>query len=145
MDGAALAQHKYERVYLKAYDSVSATLTDVADYLTWFNTGRPRSSLSDAPPDEYYFAKLPSMPGPRKLCSSGTPRDDCHLLSLNLQQTALCPLRNREMLLKKMETLISSYPFFSVNQQEFSRKIGTLCECRQRELCLAIETIVNQR
>ena len=49
---------RYWRVHLKAYDSVA--LTNVADYLTWFNTGRPRSSLSDAPPDEYYFAKLPS-------------------------------------------------------------------------------------
>ncbi len=28
---------KYERVYLKAYDCVSAARTDVADYLTWYN------------------------------------------------------------------------------------------------------------
>ena len=53
---------KHERVYLKAYDSVSAARTDVADYLTWFNAGRPHSSLGDATPDEYYFAKLPPMP-----------------------------------------------------------------------------------
>ena len=53
---------KYERVYLKAYDSVSAVRTDVADYLTWFNAGRPHSSLAGTTPDEYYFDKLPSMP-----------------------------------------------------------------------------------
>ena len=49
------------------------------------------------------------------------------------------------MLLKQMETLIGSYLFFPVNQQEFSREIGTLCECRQKELRLALETVVNQQ
>jgi putative transposase len=52
---------KYERVYLKAYDSVSAARADVADYLNWFNNERPHSSLADATPDEYYFANLPPM------------------------------------------------------------------------------------
>lgn len=52
---------KYERVYLKAYDSVSAARADVADYLNWFTTERPHSSLADATPYEYYFANLPPM------------------------------------------------------------------------------------
>ena len=29
---------KYERVYLKAYDGVSAARADIADYLGWYNT-----------------------------------------------------------------------------------------------------------
>jgi putative transposase len=52
---------KYERVYLKAYDSVSAARADIADYITWYNAGRAHSSLADATPDEHYFAQLPTL------------------------------------------------------------------------------------
>jgi putative transposase len=31
---------KYERVYLKPYDSVSAARLDIADYLDWYNMHR---------------------------------------------------------------------------------------------------------
>lgn len=36
---------KYERVYLKAYDSVSAAKADIAEYMDWYNTRRPHSKL----------------------------------------------------------------------------------------------------
>jgi putative transposase len=52
---------KYERVYLKAYDSVSAARADIADYFNWYNAARAHSSLSDHTPDEHYFAHLPAM------------------------------------------------------------------------------------
>lgn len=52
---------KYERVYLRAYDSVSAARTDIAQYIDSFNVQRPHSSLADATPDEFYFANLPKM------------------------------------------------------------------------------------
>ena len=52
---------KYERVYLKAYDSVSAARTDIAQYIEGFNVDRPHLSLDDATPDEFYFANLPTM------------------------------------------------------------------------------------
>jgi putative transposase len=52
---------KYERVYLKAYDSVSAARVDIADYINWYNAGRAHSSLNEATPDEHYFAKLPAQ------------------------------------------------------------------------------------
>jgi putative transposase len=52
---------KYERLYLKAYDSVSAARADIADYLSWYNTHRSHSSLERATPDEKYFADLPQM------------------------------------------------------------------------------------
>jgi putative transposase len=52
---------KYERVYLKAYDSVSAARADIAEYITWYNAGRAHSSLADATPDEHYFAHLPTL------------------------------------------------------------------------------------
>jgi putative transposase len=52
---------KYERVYLKAYDSVSAARADIADYLAWYNTQRSHSSLDRFTPDEAYFAGLPSL------------------------------------------------------------------------------------
>ena len=52
---------KYERVYLKAYDSVSAARIDVADYLNWFNAHRPHSSLDRWTPNETYIAALRPM------------------------------------------------------------------------------------
>jgi putative transposase len=53
---------KYERVYLKAYDSVAAARADVADYLEWFNAHRPHSSLDRFTPDETYSSSLQSLP-----------------------------------------------------------------------------------
>ena len=52
---------KYERVYLKAYDSVSAARADIAEYLHWYNTGRSHSSLSDATPEQAYLDWLPKL------------------------------------------------------------------------------------
>lgn len=52
---------KYERVYLRAYDSVSAARTDIAQYIAGFNAQRPHSSLAGATPDEFYFASLPKL------------------------------------------------------------------------------------
>ena len=52
---------KYERVYLKAYDSVSAARADIADYLAWYNTHRPHSSLDRLTPDQAYFADLAQL------------------------------------------------------------------------------------
>ena len=52
---------KYERVYLKAYDSVSAARADIAEYVNWYNTERPHSSLDDQTPDQMYWQLLPMM------------------------------------------------------------------------------------
>ena len=52
---------KYERVYLKAYDSVSAARADIADYMGWYNAVRVHSSLDEITPDEHYFAHLPAL------------------------------------------------------------------------------------
>lgn len=52
---------KYERVYLKAYDSVSAARADIADYLAWYNEHRAHSSLDRLTPDQAYFAGLPQL------------------------------------------------------------------------------------
>jgi putative transposase len=52
---------KYERVYLKVYDAVSAARSDIADYLDWYNTHRPHSSVERLTPAEKYVAELPTM------------------------------------------------------------------------------------
>ena len=52
---------KYERVYLKAYDGVSAARADIADYFVWYNTHRPHSSLERLTPQEKYVAALPKL------------------------------------------------------------------------------------
>ncbi|MFM7294373.1 MAG: IS3 family transposase [Burkholderiales bacterium] len=52
---------KYERVYLRAYESVSAARTDIAEYLDWYNSKRQHTSVNDQTPDEAYWAGLPTM------------------------------------------------------------------------------------
>ena len=52
---------KYERVYMKAYASVSAARADIADYVAWYNTHRPHSSLDRLTPEQKYFGSLPAM------------------------------------------------------------------------------------
>ena len=52
---------KYERVYLKAYDSVSTARADIAEYLDWYNAHRSHSSLERLTPNEKYLAALPPM------------------------------------------------------------------------------------
>ena len=52
---------KYERVYLKAYDSVSAARADIAEYLKWYNAHRSHSSLERLTPQEKYLASLPKL------------------------------------------------------------------------------------
>ncbi len=52
---------KYERVYLKAYDGVSAARYDIADYMDWYNTHRPHSKIERLTPEEKYIATLPLL------------------------------------------------------------------------------------
>lgn len=52
---------KYERVYLRAYDGVSAAKTDIAQFIDWYNTERPHSSLADETPDQTYWTLLPTL------------------------------------------------------------------------------------
>lgn len=52
---------KYERVYLKAYDSVSAARADIADYFDWYNSQRPHSNLERITPEQVYLNLLPKL------------------------------------------------------------------------------------
>jgi putative transposase len=52
---------KYERVYLKAYDSVSAARADIADYFDWYNTARPHSRLDRVTPAQAYIDRSPQL------------------------------------------------------------------------------------
>ncbi len=52
---------KYERVYLMAYDSVGAARTSIAQYLDWYNTERPHSSLDRTTPDSVYQETGPKL------------------------------------------------------------------------------------
>jgi putative transposase len=46
---------KYECVYLKAYDDVSAARADIGQYMDWFNTDRAHSRLNGATPQQAYL------------------------------------------------------------------------------------------
>ena len=52
---------KYERVYLKASDRVSAARADIADYFDWYNIARPHSSLDRMTPEQAYLDLLPKL------------------------------------------------------------------------------------
>ncbi|MBU6994047.1 MAG: transposase [Ferrovum myxofaciens] len=52
---------KYERVYLRAYDSVSAARKDIAEYIDWYNGERGHSSLNGKTPEEVWLYGLPSF------------------------------------------------------------------------------------
>ena len=50
---------KYEEVYLKAYDTVSAAKASLGTFFDYYNRRRPHQSLDDETPDAIYFAGLP--------------------------------------------------------------------------------------
>ncbi len=52
---------KYERVYLRAYDSVAAARADIAQYFAWYNTERPHSRLDRRTPEQTYLHLLPDL------------------------------------------------------------------------------------
>ena len=51
---------KYEEVYLKAYDCVSAAKAGLGNYIQFYNTRRPHQSFGAKTPDMIYFAGLPT-------------------------------------------------------------------------------------
>jgi putative transposase len=52
---------KYEEVYLKAYDTVSAARVGIAKYLDFYNARRPHSAHGGRTPDMVYFSALPAL------------------------------------------------------------------------------------
>ena len=53
---------KYEEVYLRAYDSVSAARESLDRYLAFHNSRRPHSPLEGQTPDQAYLNPPPSIP-----------------------------------------------------------------------------------
>jgi putative transposase len=51
---------KYEEVYLRAYETVSAARAGLARYFAFYNMRRPHSALDGSTPDEFYFTLLPA-------------------------------------------------------------------------------------
>ena len=52
---------KYEEVYLRAYDTVSAARASLGRYIAFYNSRRPHSSLDRQTPDRAYFTRLPQI------------------------------------------------------------------------------------
>ena len=57
---------KYEEVYLRAYDSVSAARASIGRYLAFYNGQRPHSALDRQTPDQAYSpgCRIPRRPEP---------------------------------------------------------------------------------
>ena len=53
---------KYEEVYLRAYDSISAARQGVGRYLTFYNQTRPHRALDGKTPEEVYCDNLTTRP-----------------------------------------------------------------------------------
>ncbi len=53
---------KYEEVYLRAYDSVSAARQHLGRYIDFYNTRRPHSSLDGRTPDQTYLNRPRPIP-----------------------------------------------------------------------------------
>lgn len=52
---------KYERVYLQAYEAVSAARSDLDAYIDWYNRERVLSRIEDRTPEQAYWALLPEL------------------------------------------------------------------------------------
>jgi putative transposase len=52
---------KYEEVYLRAYETVSAAKSGIGRYLAFYNDRRAHSSLDATTPDAFYYRHLPAM------------------------------------------------------------------------------------
>ncbi len=52
---------KYERVYLQAYEAVSAARSDLDAYIDWYNRERVHSRIEDRTPEQAYWALLPEL------------------------------------------------------------------------------------
>jgi len=52
---------KYERVYLRGYETVREARQDIAEYITWYNTDRGHSSLQDKTPQQTWLTGLPAF------------------------------------------------------------------------------------
>ena len=52
---------KYERVYLRAYETVSEARQDIAQYIDWYNTARPHSSLGGHTPEQVWIGGMPTF------------------------------------------------------------------------------------
>ena len=53
---------KYERVYLRAYESVSHAKADIVEYIDWYNNERGHTSLeNNQTPDAAYWGLLPKQ------------------------------------------------------------------------------------
>lgn len=50
---------KYEEVYLRAYETVTEARTSIGQYLGFYNSRRPHSSLDRRTPDQAYYNQLP--------------------------------------------------------------------------------------
>ena len=50
---------KYERVYLRVYDTVSEARADIKEYIDWYNCKRGHRSLAKQTPDQTYWQLLP--------------------------------------------------------------------------------------
>ncbi|MHB1701834.1 MAG: IS3 family transposase [Acidobacteriaceae bacterium] len=51
---------KYEDIYLKAYETVSAMRVGIASYIDFYNTRRPHTAHGGRTPEEAYYATLPT-------------------------------------------------------------------------------------
>jgi putative transposase len=52
---------KYERVYLRAYETVREAKEDISQYIDWYNQDRGHSSLQGKTPEQVWISGMPAL------------------------------------------------------------------------------------
>lgn len=52
---------KYERVYLRAYETVRQARQDIAEYIGWYNDARGHSSIGNKTPEQVWQEGMPTL------------------------------------------------------------------------------------
>lgn len=52
---------KYERIYLRTYETGTELFKDLTDWFNWYNNGRKHTSLDKQTPDEAYYQGLEQL------------------------------------------------------------------------------------
>lgn len=52
---------KYERVYLRAYETVRQARQDIAEYIGWYNDARGHSSIGNKTLEQVWTERMPTL------------------------------------------------------------------------------------
>jgi len=106
---------KYEEVYLRAYESVSAAKASLATYFAFYNARRPHTSLDRMTPDQIYFQALP-LPRQLEPVEASRIEPGCAVQTIGVTSSS-CRARLPQPLLRRRGARHTSTPCVSTTPQ----------------------------